>query len=132
MRKMTFVLGFIFVSLMVFTTSCGSSSSPGDTIQDYYTAMENGDTDKIISMIDNDGEELSEKDREKFVAMVGMAKEQIEKKGGIKSYEILEETISEDGTEATVKTKTIYGDDSEDEGSSKLVNIEGEWKIRFK
>lgn len=132
MKKTTLFLGFIMVSLMVLTTSCGSSSSPSGVINDYFTAMEQGDADKIIAMVDTNGEEISDKDKEKFAAMVGMAKEQIEQKGGIKSNEVLEEIISEDGTEASVKVKTIYGDDSEDEAVTKLVKVDGDWKIVFK
>ncbi len=132
MKKMSLVLGFVFVSLMVFTTSCGSSSSPSDVVKSLSYDMESGSTDKVIAAVYNEGKEISDKDKEKFGALVGMAKEQIEKKGGIKTIEIVEETISEDGTEATVKTKTTYGDDSNDEGTTNLIMVDGNWKIKMK
>ena len=56
----------------------------------------------------------------------------MEKKQGLKSYEVLSEEISEDGKSATVKMKMVYGDGSEDTSKVKLVkNDKGEWKMSF-
>ena len=56
-----------------------------------------------------------------------VAKE-IESKGGIKSYEVIEETIAEDGKTAVVKMKIIYGDDSTKDSKYDLVLVDGAWK----
>ena len=53
---------------------------------------------------------------------------EVDKKGGIDSYEIGEETIDED--EAKVKATIKYGDGSEKESTIKLKkNEDGDWKI---
>ena len=54
----------------------------------------------------------------------------MEKKQGLKSYEVLSEEISEDGKSATVKMKMVYGDGSEDTQDLKLVkNDDGDWRL---
>ena len=52
----------------------------------------------------------------------------VEKIGGIDKYEILEEVVSEDGTEATVKAQVTYGNGESDESTFKFVKVGGEWK----
>ena len=131
MKKITAILGFAIISLMFFTTSCSGPSTPGDTLKEFSYAMEKGNTDQVISMFGGEQSKMSDEDKEKLTALLAAAKEDIEKKGGIKSIEILEETISEDGKTAKVKAKTTFGDGSEDEGTSSLELVDGDWKIVF-
>jgi len=131
MKKLTFFLGIMIYSLAVFTTSCGSPASPSDTLKEFSYAMEKGNAEKVISLIAIDSKEMTKEDKEKLTALVGSAKDEIEKKGGIKSIEILEETIDEDGINATVKSKTTYGNDKVEEGSSKYLLMDGEWRVKL-
>ena len=132
MNKIKIILGLFILSLMVVTTSCSSSSSPGETVKEFSYAMEKGDYDKLTDAIYTNGEEMTEKDKEKFKALFAMGKEQIDKKEGLKDIEIIEETISEDGNSAIVKTKTIYGDGSDSKGSTNLILVDGDWKFEIK
>lgn len=47
----------------------------------------------------------------------------------VKSFEVVEEIISEDGNSATVKIKTIYNDDSENVSTDKLFKQDGKWYL---
>jgi len=131
MKKMSAIIGFAIISLMFFTTSCSGPSTPGAALKDFNYAMEKGNTDEIISMLNGNEKEMTEEDKAKLTALFGAGKEEIAKKGGIKSIEIIEETISEDGNSAKVKAKTTFGDGTEDEGTSKLIKVDGDWKIQF-
>ncbi|MCK5856524.1 MAG: DUF4878 domain-containing protein [Bacteroidales bacterium] len=131
MKKITAILGFALISLMIFTTSCSSPSSPGDTLKEFSYAMEKGDVDKVISFLAADEKDLTKEDKEKLTALVQGAKVEIENKGGIITIEILEEKIDEDGIKANVKSKTTYGNDKTDEGNSQLIFIDGSWKVKF-
>ena len=51
----------------------------------------------------------------------------IEQQGGIASFEILSEEISEDGNSATVTYKQVFGNGTEDDGTQKMVKKEGKW-----
>jgi len=131
MKKLTFFLGIIIYSLAVFTTSCSSPSTPGDTLKEFSYAMEKGNAEKVISLIAIDSKEMTAEDKEKLTALVGSAKDEIEKKGGIKSIDIIEEIIDEDGINASVKSKTTFGNDKVEEGSSKFLLMDGEWRVKF-
>jgi hypothetical protein len=74
---------------------------------------------------------MTAEDKEKLTALVGSAKDEIEKKGGIKSIDIIEEIIDEDGINASVKSKTTFGNDKVEEGSSKFLLMDGEWRVKF-
>ena len=56
-------------------------------------------------------------------------KQSAEAKGGLKSFDILSETISEDGKTATVSTQINYGNGSVDLQQSSYMNKDGVWKM---
>ena len=57
------------------------------------------------------------------------AKQSTEAKGGVKSFEVVEEKISEDGLSATVSTKVVYGNGTESTEQSKYVKKDNVWKL---
>lgn len=60
-----------------------------------------------------------------------MGASEIEKKGGVKTIEIVEEKISDDGTTATVKWKITYGNGETDDSDAELIKINGNWKMKI-
>ena len=52
---------------------------------------------------------------------------ELEKKGGLKSFEVLSEEIAEDGNSAVVKFKQVYGNGEESEDEQKMVKVDGKW-----
>jgi hypothetical protein len=69
--------------------------------------------------------ELSSALSEKMVA-------EVEKHGGIESFEIAEEVISEDGLSATVTGKSLYKDgESGDESTMNFVKVDGKWMFAY-
>ncbi len=128
MRKLSLIMSLAFASVMLFTTSCGSPSTPGDVSVELWKNVEKGNYDDVIDAYALGDEEMSEEDRAKFTAMLTKSKAKIEEEGGIKSIEIIEEEINEAGDEATVKIKIIYGNDDEDTEKQKLVLADGKWK----
>lgn len=55
------------------------------------------------------------------------AGKELEKKGGLKSFEVLSEEIAEDGNSAVVKFKQVYGNGEESEDEQKMVKVDGKW-----
>jgi len=115
MRTLNILFSFALMTAMFAVLSCGGgggggSSTPGDVVK---TAMENladANYDAAIAVyVTKNGEELSEKEKNKMKAFLPSAKEDLDKNGGIKEIQIIKEIISEDGNTATVKTQMIYG-----------------------
>ncbi len=129
MKKILFM--FMLVTAL-FAVSCGGPSTPTQAANELYDLIIDGKYEAASEYFNYDKVKPEELDESKAM-IVSMLKEKvapmIEKKGGIKSYEILEETISEDGKSANVKTKMVYGDGSEDTDKLEFVLTEdGQWK----
>ena len=67
-------------------------------------------------------------------AVVGMiqskASTTLAKKGGITSYEILSETVADDGKTANVEMKIVYGNGDEKQEDMKMRKTDsGDWRI---
>lgn len=129
------VLLFVMsLALVVVLNSCGGgkSATPSDAAKECVELMKSGDFETLV---DNCyfGEDVSAEKVEQTKAMiVAMGNEKItkkiEKKEGIASYEVIEETIAEDGQTAKVKVKINYGNGSDEVEKYDLQLIDGEWK----
>ncbi|MEZ5005375.1 MAG: DUF4878 domain-containing protein [Bacteroides graminisolvens] len=74
--------------------------------------------------------EGNKKNKEMVVALLKRKRSQILlKKGGIKTIEILSETVSEDGNTAKVVLKQTYGNSDAEDSNFDLVKQDGTWKI---
>ncbi|GAP71480.1 hypothetical protein SAMD00024442_129_3 [Candidatus Symbiothrix dinenymphae] len=120
-------------SVAMFVASCGGGNSPADIEKSVYSQIQKGNYEKGVEILfDNlDGDKTpTAEEKMQFVnGFSEKAKQSMEAKGGVKSFEIVEEVISEDGASATVKSKITYGDGSTKEESSKYVNKDGKWKF---
>ncbi|MCR4965340.1 MAG: DUF4878 domain-containing protein [Bacteroidales bacterium] len=104
--------------------SCGAPT-PSDTVNDYYKALQAGDYEKALSYTTLTDQE----DIQKHVKKLEGADLKISK------YEVVSETISEDGETASVDVNctstSAYSDKpEEDTNTLKLVKVDGKWKIK--
>ncbi len=130
MKKLSIILSLVIASFLFFSTSCGtsSSSSPGDISVKIMKDTEKGNFDAVINVFATNGKELTDEEKAKLTAMLQMGQEEIKKKDGIKSIEVIEEDINEAGDEAKVKMKVVYGNGEEDTDTQTLVMEDGKWK----
>ena len=70
----------------------------------------------------------TEEELKQAAAFIAMGYEMV---GGLKSYEVLDEEISEDGTTATVKMKMTTGNDVEKETEALLEKTDNGWVLKF-
>ncbi len=134
MKKLSIILSLVIASFVLFTTSCGtsSSSSPADISKDILKNAEKGNFDAIIDVFATNGKELTAEEKAKLTAMLQMGQEEMKKKDGVKSVEVIEEVINEAGDKATVKMKVVYGNGDEDTQTNKFVMEDGKWKYTMK
>lgn len=124
----------MFVAVVAFTLwSCGPANTPSAVAEEACKCVQNADYEGYVELMDLKETKNQESEKEQFVAMLReKGTKTMEKKQGIKSYNVESEEISEDGKSATVNMKVVYGDGSEDTNKIKLVkNDKGEWKISF-
>ena len=122
----------MFVAVVAFTLwSCGPANTPSAVAEEACKCVQNADYEGYVELMDLKETKNQESEKEQFVAMLReKGTKTMEKKQGIKSYEVLSEEISEDGKSANVKMKIVYGNGDEDTQKMKLVkNDDGDWKL---
>lgn len=123
----------MFVAVVALTLwSCGSANTPSAVAEEACKCMQNEDYEGYADLMDlKKSEDGKGVEKEQLAALLReKGTKTMEKKQGIKSYEVLSEEISEDGKSANVKMKIVYGNGDEDTQKMKLVkNDDGDWKL---
>lgn len=129
MKKLVYY-SLMAIAAVLFMVSCSSTSTPSGAMKKYLSAVKSGDYEEFVEGINFskvDPQKLDET-REGFTAMMKeKGAEDLEKKGGLKDFEILSEEINEDGNSAVVAYKQIYGNGEEEESKQKMVKVDGKW-----
>ena len=129
------IFSFLAVAVIAFfIASCGGGDNTAAGIEkSIYSQMEKGNYEKaieiLIESIDSERTPSAEEKAKVLTALAEEAKQSIEAQGGIKSFEITGEDISEDGLVAIVTSKIVYGGGKEEFNKSKYVNKDGKWKL---
>ena len=137
MKTFKLLFGIALITAVFALIACGEgglgSSSPGDVVKISAVNIADEDYDALVTLyVNKNGEPLSKEKQDKIKAIMPQVKEEMDKKGGLKEVIISGETISEDGTTASVKSQIVFGDgEKSDEDTSELLNVNGQWKIMF-
>ena len=129
MKKLFFSMFVAVVTLTLW--SCGSANTPSAVAEKAVKCIQKADYEGYVDLMNLKKTDEGNNEKEQLVALLReKGTKAMEKKQGLKSYEVLSEEISEDGNSATVKMKMVYGDGSEDTQDLKLVkNDDGDWRL---
>lgn len=120
---------FSIICAFVCVVSCSSSSTPTSVVEQQLKAMKAGDAEKIADLFYF--EEDIEESRQMIIGLMSKVAPQIESKGGIDSYEITSEKISESGETAKVYYTITYGNGEVDDQDSDTIMHDGKWYLHF-
>lgn len=124
MKKLTVILCALVAVFCL--ASCNSTSTPTGVVKAYHDALSSGEYEKAVSYtVLTDQEDID-----------GYAKKLKDVEYKVLSYEILSETISEDGESAVVEVKrtttsSMNQEPKESTDNVKLTKVDGKWKIRI-
>ena len=126
----------LFSSLMAIVcfliASCSSTDTPGQALSHYMDALKNKNYEEVVNGIafpDKLTPEELQQAKEQWRALLEeKSAKTIEQQGGIASFEILSEEISEDGMTAKVSVKITYNDGSEETDNWDLAKSGDDWK----
>lgn len=116
------MLGLLVLGTMVFV-SCGKKDSPKAAFESFANSVIKGDYEKAIDFYAGN-EKLTKEEKQAVARMLKMG---FEEQGGIKSCEVLEEKISEDGQTAELKVKTVMQNGDVEEDVAHLIKTEQGW-----
>lgn len=127
MKKLLFGIFTCLCALIM--VSCAGSSTPTSKAEAYLNDMKAGDYAAVIEHL-HFKKAMTDEDKQQLATMLEeKGQKSIEKDGAIASYEIISETISEDGTTATIESVVKYEGGKEKNETIKLVNIDGKWLV---
>ena len=124
------------VAALFFVACGGGSSTPSDAVIKVYDQLAKGNYEAVADAF-YFGNENPEQEAQARAMLVSMFNEkgakQMESKGGIAGYEVVSETIAEDGQTAKVEVKITYGNGTEDKNKVDMVLDEkGNWRPSMK
>ena len=134
MKKIFMLLVALMALCMV---ACSSApDTPSDVAAQIYEQLMAGDYEAVAESF-YFGNEDPEKEEQARAMILSMLNEKVGKtadsKGGMKGYEILSETIAEDGQSAKVELMTTFGNGTTDKTYVDLVlDKEGNWRPSMK
>lgn len=133
MKHLKFLPVLLLTAIIFSLSSCGSGSSPSDTIKKAYDLMKAKEYEKVTTLyVTRDGKKFTEEEAKKMEGLFGMAaKEQFDTKDGLKNIVIDEETIDEDGNGAKVVYTVNFKNGDSDKEDARLIKIDGKWFIKM-
>lgn len=128
------LFGFLALMTALFImTSCGGGNSPKAVTEKAMNALLDKNYDEFVEYIyitPKEGEDIEGSKKMLSGMMQSKADKTYEKKGGLKSYEVLSEEIDESGEKGAVKVKIEFGNGNTEEDDMKLrKDDKGDWKI---
>ena len=126
MKKLFRLMSVALVALVF--TAC-ASSTPEAATKKYLQCMQKGEYAAMLDqMYFKNG--ITDEQKAELLGMIEeKAKAEVEKKGGIASFEIGEIEMAEDGKTANVSYTLKYGDGSTKEDNEDLIQVDGKWMI---
>lgn len=130
MKKLSGIVAFL---MALFMMGACSSNSPKAVVEKAMDCIMDKDFDGYVEFINitpKEGEDIAAQKK----MLAGMLQDKyarsVEKKGGLKSYEIVSEEVAGDGKTAVVAIRVTYGDGEAKEDTIKMMKDDGgNWKM---
>lgn len=128
------LFGFVVavVAIMAMASCGGGGNSPKGVAEQFIKAVQKQDGKKMAELVYYEEGKAPKSDAEKdqvAAMMQSKASTTYANNGELKSYEILSEEISEDGTEAVVETKMEFEKKTSEDKIKLKKDADGNWKI---
>ena len=128
------IIGFIAIAAVALVmAACSGGNSPSDVAKQAVKCIQDKDYEGYVDLMvinAKEGENVEEQKKAVADMLRSKAESTLDKKGGIKDYEIISETVAEDGKTANVEMKIVYGDGEVKNDTMKLrLDDAGDWRI---
>lgn len=126
----------LFAFLLFFSIcSCGGQG-PKDIAEDAMTCLQKEDYRAYVDLMQTDDSMSPEEVENSKNALANILKEKagksLEKKGGIKNFKVIKETVDEEKGTATIKMEVNFNNGATDTDNIKLKKgKDGKWYIRL-
>ena len=127
MKKIIRLMG---IALIAFAfAACGKSASPEGAVDAFLKSYQKGDYKALLEQT-HFKKQLTDEQKEQFAQVIEeKVGPELEKKGGLKSYEIDNVEIDEDGQSAKVFYTMHFGNGTDKKDDEKVLLIDGKWLV---
>lgn len=134
MKTRILIAAIVTVVMSLCIASCTKAKSPGESFKTYATCLAEKNYEGYVDGVDikTEGQtkEKIQEARNTLIGLLQLSAGEVDKKGGLKQIDVLEETINEGDTTATVKAKYTYGDGSTKDETVEMVKRGDVWKMK--
>ncbi len=125
MKKMI-VMFTMCLMMMAMMTSCGSSheNTPRGVAEAAVKCLSKKDWKGYMDLTD-----ANDKQKEAMAQMLEKMGQQLDDKGGMKSYEFVDEDIDEENGTATITVKVTYENQTSEDNKMKMLKKDGKWLL---
>ena len=123
MRKVLVILAMVVCS-MALLTSCGQDNSPRGVAEAAVKCMAKKDFKGYMELTN-----ATDQQKEGMVQLLEKVGKEGDSKGGLKSYEIVDEQVDEENGKATATVKVLYDNGEEKNNTMKMVKQDDKWYI---
>ena len=126
----------LFAFVLLFALSSCSGQTPRDVAKEAMTCLQNQDYKGYVDLMQTDESKSPEEIEKSKATLANILQEKagksMERKGGIKDFKVIKETVNDEKGTATVKMEVEYNDGTTDTDNCKLKKGEdGKWYITF-
>ena len=124
MKKVLFAIAICFITMAALSSCSGHDNTPEGVAKAAVECLKAKD---YIGYMDLTS--ATKEQKEAMTAMLQKVGQQTDEKGGVKSYEIVDQEIDEEKGTATVNVKVTYGNGDTEDNKMKMLKKDGDWVL---
>ena len=124
MKKVLFAIAICFITMAALSSCSSHDNTPEGVAKAAVECLKAKDYKGYMDLTS-----ATKEQKEAMTAMLQKVGQQTDEKGGVKSYEIVDQEIDEEKGTATVNVKVTYGNGDTEENKMKMLKKDGEWVL---
>ncbi len=124
MKKVLFAIAICFITMAALSSCSSHDNTPEGVAKAAVECLKAKDYKGYMDLTS-----ATKEQEEAMAAMLQKVGQQTDEKGGVESYEIVDQEIDEEKGTATVNVKVTYGNGDTEDNKMKMLKKDGDWVL---
>ena len=124
MKKVLFAIAICFITMAALSSCSSHDNTPEGVAKTAVECLKAKDYKGYMDLTS-----ATKEQKEAMTAMLQKVGQQTDEKGGVESYEIVDQEIDEEKGTATVNVKVTYGNGDTEGNKMKMLKKDGDWVL---
>ena len=124
MKKVLFAIAICFITMAALSSCSSHDNTPEGVAKAAVECLKAKDYKGYMDLTS-----ATKEQKEAMAAMLQKVGQQTDEKGGVESYEIVDQEIDEVKGTATVNVKVTYGNGDTEDNKMKMLKKDGDWVL---